>query len=177
MMKRSVIVVFAVMAMLMTGCTAVQTSDIKIDAEADPKANFSGYKSYAWLGSAVILNDTYGQWEPKGFDADAEIMHLIDAELRKRGMSQTTDEPDMYVAFIAGADMDALEIKESPEGDNAVLENVPQGGLLIVLIDADTGYVIWAGVATAEIQGDSDAKTAKARLDYAVSKMLKRVPK
>lgn len=177
MMKRSAIFFFAVVAMLMTGCSTVQTSDIKVDAQADPKANFSGYNSYAWLGSAVVLNDTYGQWEPKGFDADAEIMYLIDAELRKRGMSENSERPDMYVAFVAGVDMDALEIKESPDGKNAVLENVPQGGLLVVLIDADTGYVIWAGVATAEIQEKSDAKAAKARLDYAVSQMLKKLPK
>jgi len=69
MMKKSAMFFFAAVAMLMLGCSMVQTSDIKVDAQADPKANFSGYKSYTWLGSAVILNDTYGQWEPKGFDA------------------------------------------------------------------------------------------------------------
>jgi len=92
-------------------------------------------------------------------------------------MSENSDTPDIYVAFVAGVDMDALEIKESPDDKNAVLENVPQGGLLVVLIDADTGYVIWAGVATAEMLENSDTKTAKARLDYAVSQMLKKLPK
>jgi pyruvate/2-oxoacid:ferredoxin oxidoreductase alpha subunit len=62
--------------MLVAGCATVPTRDIKVDAQADPKANFSGYKTYDWLGAAAIVNDAYGRWEPSQFDADAEIVFL-----------------------------------------------------------------------------------------------------
>lgn len=163
--------------MLLTGCATVQTQDINVDAQADPKANFSGYKTYGWLGAAAIVNDAYGRWEPPQFDADAEIAFLIDRELRKRGMSQTSVGPDMVVAFAAGIDMDALQLKVDPTTKMSLVENVPKGGLVVVLIDSDSGFVIWIGAATAEIQEDPDTKTVKVRLDYAVSKMFKKLPR
>jgi len=162
---------------LFTGCATIPTKDIQIDAQADPKANFSAYKTYAWLGAAAIVNDPRGQWEPPSFDADAEIMFLIDSELRKRGMSETTSDPDLVVAYAAGIDMDALGLKVDPKTKMDVVKNVPQGGIVTVLIDSQSGFVIWVGVATGEVQENPDAKTAKARLDYAVTQMFKRLPK
>jgi hypothetical protein len=163
--------------LLVGGCATVPTQDIKVDAQADPKANFSGYKTYGWLAAAAIVNDAYGRWEPPQFDADAEIAFLIDRELRQRGMSQSSVDPDMVVAFAAGIDMDALQLKVNPATDMRMVENVPQGGLVVALIDSDSGFVIWVGRATAEIQEDPDTMTVKARLDYAVSKMFKKLPK
>ena len=165
--------------MLVSGCSSVPTKDIAVDAQADAKANFSGYKSYTWLGSAAIINDPYGQWEIPEFDADAEIKYLIDRELRKRGMSQSSPliNPDMIVAFAAGIDMDALELKVDPDSKIDMLVSVPQGGLLVILVDGQSGFVIWAGVATAEIQESPSAKTVKARLDYAVTELFRKLPK
>lgn len=176
-MNKKYVWLFAIVAMSLAGCASTPTGDIKIDAQADPKANFSGYKSYAWLGSAAILNDPYGQWEPPAFDADAEIKHLIDRELRKRGMSENSANPDLIVAFAAGIDMDALGLKVDPKTNMEMLANVPQGGLAVVLADADSGFVIWVGVAAGEVQQSPDAKTVKARLDYAVTQLMRQLPK
>ena len=176
-MSKNYIFLFVMIIMLVTGCTSVATKDIEVDAAADPKVNFSGYRSYAWLGSAAIVNDAYGQWEPPAFDADAEITFLLDRELRARGMSEDSSDPDLVVAFAAGIDMDALGLKTDPETKTDMLANVPQGALIVVLVDSDTGFVVWAGVATADVQQNADANTMKARLDYAVTKMLKKLPR
>ena len=58
-----------------------------------------------------------------------------------------------------------------------MLVNVPQGGLLVILIDGRSGFVIWVGAATAEIQQTPSAKTVKARLDYAVTQVFRKLPK
>ena len=163
--------------MLLAGCASVPTKDIAVDVEIDPKANFSGYKTYAWLGSAAILNDAYGQWEPPAFDADAEVKYLIDRELRKRGMMQNSADPDVIIAFAAGIDMDALELQMDPQSKMENLANVPRGGLVIAMVDSDSEFVIWLGVATADIQEQPDAKTVKARLEYAVTQLLQLFPK
>ena len=176
-MKKHYLIIGILILMLFAGCASVPTKDIEIDTQADPKANFSGYKTYAWLGAAAIINDQYGQWEPPPFDADAEIKFLIDRELRKRGMKQNSVNPDMIVAFAAGIDMDALGVKTDPKTKSKMLENVPKGGLAVVLVDAGTGFAIWVGVATAEIQQSPDSQTVKARLDYAVTQMFKKLPK
>lgn len=176
-MNRKVLSLWFIVILFMAGCASVPTKDIKVDAQVDPKATFSGYKTYAWLGAAAIVNDPYGQWEPPQFDADAEIIFLIDRELRKRGMSENTTDPDLIVAFAAGIDMDALGLKVDPETKRDLLDNVPQGGLAVVLADSETGFAIWVGIATAEIQENPDTATVKARLDYAVTRMFKKLPR
>ena len=176
-MNRNYLPVFIIVLMLLAGCASVPTKDIQVDAQADPKANFSGYKTYAWLGAAAIVNDPHGQWEPPQFDSDAEIMFLIDRELRKRGMSENTADPDLVIAFAAGIDMEALGLKVDTKTKMDMLENVPQGGLLVAFLDRDTGFVVWLGVAMGEVQENIDEKTVKARLDYAVTRLFNEIPK
>ena len=176
-MIRSRLLFSVVLAILVTGCASSVTKDIQIDTEADPKAQFSGYHSYAWLGSAAIVNDPSGQWEPPPLDADAEVKYLLDRELRKRGLTQNSADPDLLVAFAAGVDMAALGLKEDPDSKEDMVMNIPQGGLLVALVDSQSGFVIWAGVATADIQDNPDADTVKKRLDYAVTQLIKQVPK
>ncbi len=176
-MKKICVLLMIVAVLLASGCSSVPTKDIRFGIQSDPKANFSGYETYAWLGSAAILNDAYGQWEPAAFDADAEIKFLIDRELRGRGMSESSDAPDMIVAYAAGINMDALELKVNPETEIEEVTNVPRGGLLLVLIDNASGFVIWRGVAAGDIQEGLDTEAAKARLDYAVSRLFKELPR
>ena len=176
MIKNSLLSLFAVL-LLVTGCATSVTKDISVDTDSDPKTNFSGYKSYAWLGSATIVYDAEGKWEPPSFDADAEIKFLIDRELRKRGMVEDSLNPDMIVIFAAGVDMDVMQYKIDPESEIDLLENVPLGALSVVLVDADTEIVIWAGLATAEIQEEPSSEVVKKRLDYAVTEMFKELPR
>lgn len=176
MIKNRLLSLFAVL-LLVTGCATSVTKDISVDTDSDPKTNFSGYKSYAWLGSATIVYDAEGKWEPPSFDADAEIKFLIDRELRKRGMVEDSLNPDMIVIFAAGVDMDVMQYKVEPESEIDLLENVPLGALSVVLVDADTEIVIWAGLATAEIQEEPSSDVVKKRLDYAVTEMFKELPR
>jgi uncharacterized protein YceK len=162
--------------LLCSGCSSVPTKDITIETQADPKINFSAYKTYTWAGSAAILRDPTGQWEPAAFDADTEIKHLIDRELRKRGMLENAAKPDLVAAFAVGVDTEALKLKTDPKTKMEVTEEIPAGGLLVVLIDSSTGFVTWAGMATAELMDKPDTETAKARLDYVVTNMLKELP-
>jgi hypothetical protein len=176
MIKNRLLSLFAAL-LLVTGCATSVTKDISVDTDSDPKTNFSGYKSYAWLGSATIVYDAEGKWEPPSFDADAEIKFLIDRELRKRGMVEDSLNPDMIVIFAAGVDMDVMQYKIDPESEIDLLENVPLGALSVVLVDADTEIVIWAGLATAEIQEEPSSEVVKKRLDYAVTEMFKELPR
>jgi hypothetical protein len=169
-------VIIVGLLLLITGC-ATTINDIKVSAKTDPKAKLSGYQTYAWLASAKILYDPKGKWEPPQFDADAEVKWLIDRELRKQDRTEVDANPDMIVGYAAGIDMDALKLVKDPETKFEVLQNIPQGGLVIILIDASTGYPIWAGVAEADIQQDPTTELVRKRLDYAVRKMFQLLPR
>jgi hypothetical protein len=162
--------------LLVAGCATNVTKDIVVNTEVDPKANFKGYTTYAWLSSAAILYDPEGKWEPPGFDADAEIKFLIDRELTKRGMTEDSANPDMTVTFAAGIDMSSMEIDIDPESNMAMLDNVPLGALVVILGDTNTDLIIWGGLATAEIQENPGQETIKKRLEYAVTQMFKQLP-
>lgn len=175
-MKRILFVVFSCVLMALVGCSTV-TKDIEVSAESDPKISFSGYKTYTWLGAAAIVFDEAGRWEPPAYDADTEIKFLIDKQLRARGMSESTSNPDLVVAFAAGIDMDNIEFVKNSETELETLKNIPKGALMVILVDASTGQPIWVGAAAADLQENVDVATAKVRLEYAVKEMFKKLPK
>jgi hypothetical protein len=92
-------------------------------------------------------------------------------------MSEDSANPGLIVAFAAGIDMTAIIEEIDPDSNIASLKNVPEGGLVVVLIDAHTGVVVWAGLALGEIKQDADQEMIKSRLKYAVSTMFKELPK
>ena len=173
---KKIFLLFFLVVSLLAGCNTVPKDDIAIKSEADPKVKFSGYKTYAWLGAAGIVNDPQGQWEPPQYDADAEITFLINQAMRKRGFTEVSNNPDMLVAYALGVDMAALEVKKDPKTKMSALENVPQAALVVTLIDPQTEFVAWVSVATAELKG-LDPEMAKKRLKYVVKTMFKKLPK
>ena len=175
-MKRLTLACLMFIHVLVFGCASFPKDDIDIATEADPKTNFSAYKTYAWVGSAQILDDPEGTWKPLGFDADAEITFLIDRELRKRGMTPVAGDPDMLIAYAVGVDTAMQKLTQDPETQMEVLENVPKGALVIMMVDADTDIITWAAIAVAELQNQGD-EVARKRLNYAVSEMFKQLPK
>ena len=58
-MERTYVFLFVTVFMLLSGCASVPTKDIQVDAQADPKASFTGHRTYAWLGSA---KDAFKFW-------------------------------------------------------------------------------------------------------------------
>ncbi|MEH6472423.1 MAG: DUF4136 domain-containing protein [Halopseudomonas sp.] len=175
-MNRLFAVVLATLVLAVTGCASV-TQDIKVQAESDPKVSISGYKSYAWLGAAAIVFDDAGRWEPPQYDVDAELKFYIDRELRKRGMTESSSNPDLAIAFAAGIDMDDFEFIKDPDSQLESLQNIPKGALVIALVDVRTGDPVWVGVAEGNLKENVDIKTSKERLNYAVTEMFKKLPK
>lgn len=169
-------IIVVLFLMLTIGCASV-TKDIGVAAEALPNANISEYKTYAWLGSARIVYDPAGKWEPPQFDADAEVKWLVDRELRKRGMIEVTANPDVIVGFAAGIDMASLQLVKSPETKIKTLENIPAGALIVMFVDSSTGQTVWAGVAAGEILEEPGVEVVRKRLGYAVRKMFKSLPR
>ncbi len=174
-MKLIKILSIAVLLAFVAGC-ALDTHDIKTNTKVDSKANFAGYKTYSWLGTAAIINDPLGQWEPSRFDADAEIKYAIDTELRKRKIMESSNNPDLLVGFAAGIDMAALELVENPETKMQLMKNVPKGALVIVLVDNATGFPIWVGEAMADYKKERSPEESSKRIRYAVKKLFSELP-
>ena len=167
--------VFSLVFIIMLSACVTTTADIEVSAAADPKAKLSGYKTYSWLAAGAWLVDPSDKWQPPGFTAGDTTKDLIDREMGKRAFTLTDKDPDLTVAFLIGINMEATKFRTDPELATKLLRNVPQGSLGIVLIDAETGYVIWMAQATADIQKHASDDLVRERLDYAVTKMFEQL--
>ena len=158
-----------VMVILMTagftGC--VSTSDIKTETVKSVKADLDGYKTYQIVDGSGIVDDTK---RDDNMDINAEMRQMMNTELAKKGKMKVTKNPDFYVAYAAGTDMEAVTIKLDADGKETV-EARPEAGILLVLIDAQTGKIIAISAAEGEAKNLSPEDTKK-RLNYAITKML-----
>lgn len=152
------------------------TSDIKVSSEFNPKTNFSGFKTYSWLSATEWVIDLTNKWKSPGFEVSKAIKELVDRELEKRDIIQTTTNPDLVVSFFLEIDMAATKLKTDPEMKVKILKDVPQGSLGIALVDVQAGYVIWMAQATAELQDNAPDSLKRERLDYAVTKIFEQLP-
>jgi hypothetical protein len=162
--------------LLMTACATVDTSDIEVVGKTSPDAHFGSYRTYAWLKTAEIVNDPFGQWEPPGFDADAAVKGFIDRELGRRGMEAAGSQPDLLVTFVAGIEMTAFEVHEGKGSPLPSLQTIPKGALVVVLVDNTSKRPVWVGVAGADVKRQQEPDTVRKRLDYAVTEMFSKLP-
>lgn len=171
------VIIALFLGVLVSACASNLTKDIEVLAKARPNVDFSAYKTYAWLETAEIVNDPAGQWEPPQFDADAEVTRLVNGELRKRGITEVTSNPELLVTFVAGIDMESIELREDPKDEKLeTLQNIPKGALVVMLADAGARVPVWAGVATADVAQQTSSNAMRKRLDYAISEMFKGLP-
>jgi len=158
-------VIAVLMIVGFTGCTS--TSDIQVEAMKSEKVNLDGYKTYEIIEGSGIVDGTQ---RADNLDIDAEIQQMINTELAKKGKTRVTKDPDFYVAYVAGTDMDAVKEKLDEKGKKTI-ENRPEAAMILILIDAETGMII--GISTAEGEVKSlPAEETKKRLNYAIKKML-----
>jgi len=164
----------AISAALLAGCAS--TPDVKVDA--DPSANTSNYRTYAWAYS-----DTPRGMNPLTYQ---RVRQSIDAYLAGRGYTQAS-APDFAVGFTLGA-RDKVEVDSmGPYGpyypgygvgfrrgwaapySSVDVRNVTEGTLAIDIYDAASKQPVWHGVATQNI--GSQAVTQD-QIDLAVSSVL-----
>jgi len=152
-----------------SGC-GVSTKDIEIETVKSEKANLKGYKTYEIIKESGADDSLKKDKVLKGVDVDADIKKLIITELAKRGKVEVTHDPDFFVAYVAGADMNAMKIKLDEKGKSTI-ENIPEAAMLLMLVDADTGSIIWLSTAEGEFKG-LPLEQQRERLKYAIKKML-----
>lgn len=165
---------FLIATLLLTSCATI-TSDIELETHVHPDTNFNDYKTYTWLDSAQIVFDPIGQWEQPTLDTDEEVKLAINRELRARNIIPVEKNPDLFIAFSAGIDASTLELIEHPDNEEDVLSTLPKAALVIALVDAETGYAVWIGYASGEVQQQQTIQTIQTRINYAVSKLFKRL--
>ena len=166
-------VIATLVTFLFISACSTLTTDIEVEVHTYPDVNYNAYKTYAWAGSTQIVYDPIGQWKQPTLDTEEEGKFIIKRELRALGLNLVEHNSDLLVAFAAGIDTKVLGLKENPKRNKKLLTNIPKAALVIVLIDANTGYPVWSGYATGDIQQQQTIDDIRTRIHYAVSEIFK----
>ena len=169
---------------LLIVANGVLVSGQKVKVGADPAADLSKYKTYAWSKPMPPGNPFVQQ----------TIIQSIEQALAAKGLTKVEDNPDVTIAFYAATNTD-IQIGY-PSWSNAMGSTLSTGiavdsqswlvskGMLVVdIADAGTKSTVWRGSASQTLEhGPSgnpakDAKTVEKPIRKAVEKMFKQYPR
>lgn len=161
----------SLVAFALVGLSAcVSTNDIKVNSEQSQKVDLSGYKTYQYVeGSGVAKNITQENIM-QDLKVSASIESIINKDMAKKGKTVVSKNPDFFIAYLGGVDREAVKIKLDKNGKETI-EKSPEAALVLMLIDAEDGKIIWISTAEAEAK-NLPKEERKKRLEYAISKML-----
>lgn len=171
-------------ALLILLAAAVSVSAQKVKVGADPSADFSKYKTYAWSDGMVAVNPIINQL----------ILQTVDDALASKGLTRVSSDPDITLAALVAANSN-LHISYPTWGRSTTSATatgiyvgaqnvaVSKGSLVIDIADAKTKATVWRGTATHTMSEQpsgnpaKDAKNAEGTIRKAVDKMFKQYPR
>jgi hypothetical protein len=117
---------------------AAGAAEIKVDY--DKQADFTRYKTWSWRRGTPAPNPV----------ADKRLREAIESRLAARGFSRVESGGDLAVVYHAAAENDVslekLGYKDPEFGTEATRVRVLRVGTVLVdVIDASTGKVVWRG--------------------------------
>jgi len=175
-MKTSIILA----AVLFLSASTVVAQKVTVDVDAT--VNFSNFRTFGWAGGMVARNPIISQ----------QIITAVENELTARGLTRTTDNPDLKVAVVAAVGMDIQAVGATWNNANyaawggytnpSALMNVATGTLLLDLVDTKKDMSVFRGVAKQTLNRSvstdpaADARSVEKTIKNAVSKMFKKYP-
>jgi hypothetical protein len=167
---------------LLTWVTGVQAQKIRV--EYNKKQDFSGFKTYSWMKQSANSHPFMVM----------DIVGEVDDQLQAKGLTKTTDNPDLLVNAYGALDgslnvsydvnVYAMPGLDGPwwdegnpgaigHGSDAVL--IDKGTLVIDVVERSAKKLRWRGVAQANLDPDQQEKSLEI-IEKAIIKMFKQYP-
>lgn len=149
-----------------------------LGSQYDPKADFDGYRTYAWTTVAKKPDDTP---LAAGGPLDRTIRTAVERRLERRGYRPAGEgETDFRIAYD-GALVPTTHIEGNRldlfDGVDLVVDGpistYPEATLILIVFDGRTGKPVWSAWTTEKIRNPDDPG---AQVEEAVKKLLGRFP-
>ena len=168
------IVGIAVVAAVTVACAPVTVTSF-----TERGAQVSRYRTYDWG-----MVDTGVPGDPR-LDNNAffhdYLRGAIDRHLRAHGYEQTALTPDLRVHYHASATQRIYVSGSEPTRErctDCAVQVYDEGTVLIDLVDARTGALVWRGSAQTDIAGSIDDQTQMEKtLERGVGRILAELPR
>jgi hypothetical protein len=167
-MKLSRIAASLCLLLIVAGSALAQ----KVSVDFDQSADFSKYKTFAWIKGTPAQNPLVHQ----------RIVAGIEAQLTGKGLRKAESNPDIVIAYHAATDTQVSinTLGGGPFGGwrwgtgTATVDKVPVGQLMVDIGDASARKFVWRGTASGTISSKPE-KNEKA-LNAALTKMFQNFP-
>ena len=154
----------AVGVSLLLGASGCATSSrVGVTNDFDHSVNFRAYKTWAWYPQQPT--DTQGG-PSQGYQSflDKRIRTAVAAEMAKKGLTETTESPDVYVAYSTRVE-DKQQVSPAYNGfgypyygygwygRNAMspITQYKAGTVIIDVVDAKRKQLAWRGTGQAQV--------------------------
>jgi len=135
--------------------------------EYDHQVDFSQYRTWSWHeGGTAAMNPV----------TDKAIRDAIVKGLAARGLSRVDTGSTLFVVYHASrtTQIDLVPLNSASPAPPSGIRYAQKGALVIDLLDAASGKVVWRGHATGVLR--YGPKEIAAQVDAAVEEMLVRFP-
>jgi hypothetical protein len=181
-MNRKLLVIAAVL--LLAGCA----SQMRVRTDFDPKADFSNYRTFAWMSDDPLIgaDDESKSVSPLNRQ---RIVNAIEAQLIAKGFQKAADRnsADFVLSYTVGArdriDLDSYPVPYRgpwtwgwpPYARDVDVTTYREGTLAIDIFDGRTRQPVWHGAATKRIT-EQDVARAAEQIPPAVRDILANFP-
>jgi hypothetical protein len=152
---------------------------LSVDRDYDPEVEFDRYYTWYWLADSPTKK-TMENADERTRELDSLIRNVIAGEMREKGFTLVETNPDIEIAYHIGMtgeygavnwDRDYLATVKNAEVYRS------SGGVIIVdMIDARTGRLMWRGKGTGAVNVDPTPEMVEKNLTRAVKKLLDGFP-
>ena len=171
-------------ALLLAGCA----TGPRISTEADPRADFSAYSTWAFYEPLAI--------ESYGYETvTSEIVkRAVRREMQARGYAYSADSPDLWVNVNAYMQR-RTDVSSMPTvdygfyysyrarryvavpywRDRTHVSRYTEGTMNVDLVDASQNRLVWEGIAVGRVSNVT-AETREPRINQAITEIFARYP-
>jgi hypothetical protein len=169
---------------------------LKVRAEHDRSADFTGLRTYAWMPDS---QETPGDPRVDNRDVDERIRAAVDRQLAARGYEHgPAESADFWVTYHAAlaGDLETQTVNRSydaapgwsygtgrggrygwsPGASGAYVPQYRKGSLIIDFVAPQTKTLIWRGSAEAKLEISTTPEEQERRLQDAVRRIIEQFP-
>ena len=152
--------------------TAAAAQDVTYDY--DKSANFSAYKTYAWVEGRNLKDELNHK----------RIVAAVDAQLAAKGLTKVEPgaNPDVLVAYSVSIGQDvqisgyAPGYRPAARWGSARTERILVGALGVEIVDTKTKTAVWRAIAQKDLDENASPEKREKNLNKATAKMFEKYP-
>ncbi|MBK7977598.1 MAG: DUF4136 domain-containing protein [Deltaproteobacteria bacterium] len=161
--------------MALVGC-ATRAPDVSVWSLQSPHLGLPTTKTYAFSKSTGPIQDPTRVWAPPGFDLEAALRPLVEAELADRDYALASEAPWVTISYEILADQAQVDSAAKRLGELKTAKPIGIGTLILDIDDPASGRVLWRGAAVGGVNAGRSLDEIDERLHYAIEEIFRGFP-